>query len=252
MFEGKRIDFHSHILPNMDDGSTSLEMSLQMLQRMEEQGVCCVVATPHFYATKDNPSHFLNKRKARLAELQKGRNTRIPLVIAGAEVQYFEGITVMEELPYMRIEDTPGLLLEMPFCTWSDRMLEDILTIQDRADFRVILAHIERYIRYQKEGTIEMLVRHGVMIQSNASFFLERQTSRRAMQLLEQNCIHLLGSDCHNLTTRPPNVGAAYDLIGKKCGYKAVKSILSHGLALLMTNTNDTTMERTRSEKEMV
>ena len=53
------IDFHSHILPEMDDGSKDVKMSLAMLQMEREQGVTEVVFTPHFYAQQDTVAHFL-------------------------------------------------------------------------------------------------------------------------------------------------------------------------------------------------
>ena len=67
------IDLHSHILPEMDDGSKDAEMSHKMLDEMAAQGVKTVAATPHFYATRDLPEAFLERRaKAveRLGELR--------------------------------------------------------------------------------------------------------------------------------------------------------------------------------------
>ena len=58
------IDFHTHVLPAMDDGSRSVEESLQMLRMEAEQGIFHVVATPHFYPQYDNPEQFLRKRTA--------------------------------------------------------------------------------------------------------------------------------------------------------------------------------------------
>ena len=55
------VDFHTHILPQMDDGSQSVEQTLQMLSFLADQGVKTVVATPHFYAHRDQPDAFLAK-----------------------------------------------------------------------------------------------------------------------------------------------------------------------------------------------
>ena len=55
------IDFHSHILPAMDDGSKNIEESLQMLRMLQEQGVERVIATPHFYADENPPDVFLRR-----------------------------------------------------------------------------------------------------------------------------------------------------------------------------------------------
>ena len=140
---GKRIDFHTHILPQMDDGSTSLNMSLQMLQASTEQGVAAVVLTPHFYPTRDNPTHFLNKRDEKLAYLRSGCSETSPRIIAGAEVRYFEGLTAMTELPQMRIGNTASLLIEMPMCTWTDRMIRDIFSLSKKAAPPAVLSNLE-------------------------------------------------------------------------------------------------------------
>ena len=58
------IDLHTHILPNVDDGSSSLEESLALLRMLASQGVTLTAATPHFYATSDTPEKFFRRREA--------------------------------------------------------------------------------------------------------------------------------------------------------------------------------------------
>lgn len=230
---GKRIDFHTHILPDMDDGSTSVEMSMQMIRKSLSQGVFCTVLTPHFYATRDYPKHFLEKRNSRMELLKEKRNHGIPLLIAGAEVQYFEGITAMRELPQMRIEKSPGLLIEMPMGKWSNRMVSDLAELNSRGEYQVILAHIHRYLQYQNLETIRQLASLGIWMQVNADIFTGYLSSRRAFQLLDEGLIHILGSDSHNMTSRPPNLGDAYEIIERKRGSGAVKQIMRNGIRLL-------------------
>ena len=66
----KVIDFHSHILPNIDDGSKDINMSVEMLKRSKQQGIDVIVATPHFYADSNTIEHFLNKRARALEQLE--------------------------------------------------------------------------------------------------------------------------------------------------------------------------------------
>ena len=84
-------DFHSHILPGVDDGSTSLEESLAMLTLEAEQGVRHVVATPHFYAHHDTPEAFLSRRAAAEAMLREALkdHPELPGFTVGAEVYFF-------------------------------------------------------------------------------------------------------------------------------------------------------------------
>ena len=68
------VDFHSHVLPGIDDGSRSVEESLVMLKRMQDQGIAAVVATPHFYASHHFPEEFLERReRAKLKILQAAK-----------------------------------------------------------------------------------------------------------------------------------------------------------------------------------
>ena len=82
------IDFHSHILPEIDDGSASVEQSIEMLRMEAEQGIGHVIATPHFYAKYDTPKNFLEKRneaEARLRE-EMAKHEGLPHLSVGAEV----------------------------------------------------------------------------------------------------------------------------------------------------------------------
>ena len=64
------IDFHTHILPGIDDGSRNVEMSLRMLAAQREQQVDEIVATPHFYAQKDSVEEFLLRRQCSYEKLK--------------------------------------------------------------------------------------------------------------------------------------------------------------------------------------
>ena len=55
-----RIDFHSHILPQMDDGAKSTDESIELLKALAEAKVEKVVLTPHFYRNDENIAAFLN------------------------------------------------------------------------------------------------------------------------------------------------------------------------------------------------
>ena len=67
----KCVDFHSHILPSIDDGSRSVEESIGMLRAMAKQGITHVVATPHFYPQHDTPERFLKRRAEAEAALRE-------------------------------------------------------------------------------------------------------------------------------------------------------------------------------------
>lgn len=212
------VDFHSHVLPGIDDGSQSVEESVQLLKTSARQRVTYIAATPHFYATRTTPEQFLLRREAAAEQLRAVWQPRFPHMALGAEVYYFEGVSRMEQLDLLKLEDTDLLLLEMPFSTWTGRMVSEILEIQKRADTTVVLAHIERYLSFQKSDVWHMLRDNGVLMQCNASFFLNWKTKRKALRMLRRGEIDFLGSDCHNMDTRPPRLREAVEVIDKSLG----------------------------------
>lgn len=215
------VDFHTHILPSIDDGSLSIEMSIEMLEREARQGINLVIATPHFYAHQDRPERFLEKRKKAYETLleEMDKHSNLPRIILGAEVLYFGGIHQWEGLKDFTIGNSNYVLIEMPMPPWSKRMVEEIASIPTNLGLVPIMAHIDRYIKpFKTYGIPDTLSQLPVLIQVNTSFFLQRNTSRMAYRLLRENKIHLLGSDCHNLEHRPPNLGIALSKIERKLG----------------------------------
>jgi len=140
------LDIHSHILPKMDDGSSSVEESLKLLRTSAEQGITEIAATPHFYASQYSPQKFLERRAACAAQLLEALTPGLPRVYLGAEVCYFDGVSRIDELEALWLQNTNILLLEMPFAKWSRRMANEVVEIQNRRDTQVLLAHIERYL----------------------------------------------------------------------------------------------------------
>lgn len=214
------IDFHTHILPCIDDGSQSITESVSLLREEKRLGIEAVVATPHFYANENSPSSFLKKRDQVWKQLRPYLWPELPRVYLGAEVQYFEGICAVEDIDLLRIQGTDMLLVEMPFTKWSDRMIEDVLELNERQNLQVVLAHIERYMAMQPEDIWQYLRDCRILMQCNVSFFDGWKTKHRAMTMLKNGQIHLLGSDCHNMRSRRPN----WDILSDKAWNMAKQS----------------------------
>jgi len=222
------VDFHSHVLPGIDDGSKSVEQSLAMLRREVEQGINHVVATPHFYAAHDNPQHFLNARQTAECRLREAMASQegMPELTVGAEVHYFPGMSDSEILPAMTIGKTPFILVEMPHGQWTDRMYRELSGIFDKQGLTPIIAHIDRYITaFRSFGIPQALAEQPVLVQANAEFFTDGFTRRKALAMLRRGDIHLLGSDCHNLSDRAPNLGEAVKLISKRLSREIIERI---------------------------
>ena len=230
------VDFHSHILPDMDDGSASVEESLAMLRMEQEHGITHVVATPHFYARYDSPAQFLQKRGRAEAmlreEMEKYKD--LPQLTVGAEVYYFAGMSESEFLPQLTIGGGNCILVEMPHGPWTDQMYRELTAIWEKRKILPIIAHIDRYIRPFRTCRIpQKLAELPVFVQANADFFLESSTSGMAMRMLKRDQIQLLGSDCHNMGSRKPNLGEAVERIRRKLGEEALDVIRDYECKVL-------------------
>ncbi len=216
------VDFHTHILPQMDDGSRSVEESIQMLCMLQQQEVKWVAATPHYYAEDEAPNKFLERRKKSYENLLPAMQQYgglLPPIRLGAEVRYFTGMSQSAEIARLTLEGTNLLLLEIPFVSWNNRMLKEIYQLQQYLHVQVVLAHIERYLPLQKRFSFwKDLEELNVLIQSNASFFIEKANRRKAFKLFDKGRIHLLGSDCHHVSVRPPNIHVALSVLQQKYG----------------------------------
>ena len=229
------LDLHTHILPGMDDGSRSVEQSLAMLAMQAEQGVDAVALTPHYTANRESPAEFIQRRRAAEQLLRSALRDKpgMPRLIPGAEVAYFDGMSRAEETLLLCLENTRALLVEMPFCRWTTRMLGELEELRHMRQVQPVMAHVERYLAFQDRDIVDQLLDLGMWIQVNGSFFLQWQTSGRAMRMLRDGCIHFLGSDSHNLKDRAPDLGRAMAKIEKKLGPEALEFLAQREELLL-------------------
>lgn len=233
------IDWHNHVLPEMDDGSRSVAESIAMLQAQAAQGVTTVMATPHFYANDESVASFL-QRRSRSADLlrEQRQEDTLPSVRLGAEVRYYRGISRMQGLSDLCIEGSNLLLLEMPMSRWTESMIRELIGMSGKDGICLLLAHIDRYLSFQSREVWGRLLDNGILMQTNASFFTAFTTRRKALSLLREGYIHLLGSDCHNMTSRPPQIGKAFDVIQKRFGADYLSQMNEYGYSLLDTHSN--------------
>ena len=233
------IDWHNHVLPEMDDGSHSVAESIAMMQAQAAQGVTTVIATPHFYANDESVELFLARRSHSAERLQKHlADNGLPSLRLGAEVRYYPGISRMKNLTALCIEGSKLLLLEMPADRWTESMVRELIDLSGKDGIRLVLAHVERYPALQSKAVWSRLLASGILMQTNASLYSAFTTKRKALSLLNGGYIHLIGSDCHNMTSRPPQIGKAFDAIQKRFGADYLSQMNEFGYSLLDTNRN--------------
>ena len=222
----KIVDMHCHILPGVDDGARDAETSLAMLKSSGDQGVQYMVATPHFYATHDRIDTFLNKRKEAWEKLKPRMDAVFPGILLGAEVAFFRGISRADRLGELRIEGTNCILLEMPFRSWSEGDVDEVSRISEKRGYTIILAHIERYLGMRgNDSYIEDLLEMPVLTQINAESLLDWRLRGKLVKMVRNEQVHLLGSDCHGIHHRPPNLVEGREVLKKKIGAECLNRI---------------------------
>ncbi|MCR5825202.1 MAG: hypothetical protein K6G54_01420 [Oscillospiraceae bacterium] len=220
-------DLHTHILPGMDDGSKHVAMSLAMLRSEWQQGVTAVVLTPHFYRDMERTDDFLRRRSEAYDALRRAVDgcapedrRALPALSLGAEVAWVAGMGAWRRVQELCYEGTHYLLLEPPFQAWNEQFFHDVYDLMNRG-FTPVIAHIDRYLGTQKPEALERLFSLGLPTQISAEPFLHWGSRGRMLRCLRSGRAQLLISDCHNMETRPPNLGAAMELIRKKLGAQA-------------------------------
>ena len=189
------IDFHSHILPNIDDGSRSIEETFNLIKEAEKAGFETVISTSHYmenYYETDVPEREVWV-KAILENLKtKNINTNLYL---GNEIYFTDNIIeLLEKRKASTINDTSYVLFELPLNT-EPMNLYDV--VYDMLQYKLvpILAHPERYSFVQKEpDLIYDLIEKGVLMQANYGSIIGQYGEKAQMivrKFFENNtCIH--------------------------------------------------------------
>ena len=234
------IDLHTHILPALDDGALSPDMSLHMLSMEAEQGVETVVFTPHFYGNQESPQRFLARRAVAwealsgYLERQGERMAGLPAMQLGAEVAWMPGLSRWDFLEDLRLGESRYILLELPFSPWSGRVLGELYELSSRTGLIPVLAHLERYLFTQRPEYLRELEAMGLPVQISAGSLLRPLRRRRILNVL-RNWDCCIASDCHNLTDRRPNLGPAAQAARRLFPEKRARQLLERSGELLGT-----------------
>ena len=234
------IDFHSHVLPGIDDGSRNSEESLGMLQLSASQGIDVMAATSHFYATEDRITSFLDRRKYSEERLRNRMNNELtegkslPKLIMGSEVAFFSGISRAERLEELTYEGTDLLLLEMPFTKWGKAEIEEVRYILERRQLRILLAHLERFLMIPgNKKNIYELMELPVYVQINAGSFERWGQRRQILKMIKKKGMIFLGSDCHGIHHRVPNLKNGREALEKMMGSAFINEMDKNAAELL-------------------
>ncbi len=197
-------DIHSHLLFNIDDGSKSINESVEILRKMKSIGYDNVILTPHYIrdskynSSKKNNIKLMKELKRALVE----NNIEINLYL-GNEIYIDDNIDVLlKNNEVSSLNDTNYLLIELPISGEYSGYEEIFKDLMDKG-FQVILAHPERYLSFQKDfSRIYELENLGVLFQSNLLSILGgygRSAKKLMKRLLKEKKISFLATDIHHM-----------------------------------------------------
>lgn len=227
------IDFHSHILPGIDDGSRTIEESLGILDKMAEDQVDVVIATPHFYPDEISAGNFLKRRNEAFERLKPHLKPNHPEILLGAEVLLSSSLADNKYLSDLCIQGTEYLLLEMPYVRLTKSIIESVEEIVDCSNVKVMIAHVERYLKFTSYDDIEELMSLEVIGQLNSKSFEDRKKRKICLKLLKDNYAHVIGTDFHRIDRGDKPLSFGYDVVAKKMSDETVDRLLDNAMKVI-------------------
>lgn len=214
------VDLHSHIIWNIDDGSKSKEMTLNMLKIAEANGTIKIVATPHFYRGVWESTYAQVKESIeKVKVLAKENNINIE-IYSGQEVYYSENILQQyNEGSIGTINDSRYMLIELPMKEFNiEEVIDNIYELQLKG-IVPIMAHPERYIPFIKHPIlINKFIKEGFLFQLNAGSLVGafgKDVKQLAEILVSNEVYSFIGSDGHRDEKRDTNLENGINAVKK-------------------------------------
>ena len=222
------IDIHSHLIPNLDDGSKSIENTFEAFEEASNVGFTDIILTSHYkaeyYETKPVELTFWKDELQKILD-SKQENLKLH---SGMEIYISEALPdLIEKGKLLKLANSKYMLIELPINS-KVNYLDYIIYYLETVGIKLILAHPERYrIVQEKPELIEEWVKKGCLIQCNFGSILGMygSTCKKMMKhLLKKDLVHFVASDCHNqggiYLKVPKAVKKIEKLIGKEKTYK--------------------------------
>jgi len=238
------IDFHTHVLNNIDDGPKLIEESLEMLKMQSNQGVTKVVCTSHFIPDELSVEEFLDRRNNAVSNLRSLLDNNINItLIPAAEVYCREELVLFSDLEKLCVEGTNLIMMEFPTVRkWPVYVWKVIENLINKNGLRVIIAHAERYTMLHKRSYkyLYKLIEMGCIIQVNNDSFTDRHYSKVVNKWLSKGLIHIIGSDCHSTSHRPPNIDTVKEYIIRNYGESVFEKLQNKASCILKKGAKNT------------
>ena len=186
-----KIDYHSHILPGIDDGAENVEKSILLIKQAKQYGIEEIYATPHCYLHKTDVESFCTQRQQAL-ELLENIGLDVPVKL-GAEILLIPGLHNLSEIDRLCMPDGNHILLELPL---HESLITEpyfITAEQLQKRFGIVLAHPNRY----SDFIVGQMLEIGAVLQINSDDIWMGKERKRIIKWLDQDCVYAIGSDVH-------------------------------------------------------
>ncbi|MFI3237491.1 MAG: CpsB/CapC family capsule biosynthesis tyrosine phosphatase [Lachnospiraceae bacterium] len=222
MLEKTIIDIHSHILPGVDDGASDYNEADAIIEAQCHDGVYCIYLTPHlrkgmFDVENHQIRHAFMKYQAHVAE-------KYPDVTLFLGREYFADsffLDLIENQDVITLGESNCVLVEFSR-GHNFRYIRNFCYQLMQKNMKPVIAHTERYpVLVEHREYVKELVELGAYIQINANSVLGEEGLKIkwfCSYLMKKNLIAFISSDCHNVTTRKPNLARCMHYIEKKLG----------------------------------
>lgn len=233
------IDFHSHILPGIDDGSKSYEETQKLLKEAKNVGFEKIISTSHYAINCYETPEY--KRKEMIDELNQ-ENNNFPKIILGSEIFLtYNIVDLLKEYKASTINGTNYVLFELPLREQFNN-LKDVINRLKENDYRLILAHPERYAVIQKNFKLLYELKDlGILFQSNYGsilgvYGLSAQITIKKM--LKNNLVSFFGSDVHRENSIYTKVPKAILKISKIISHEELQNLTTNNAEKILNGEN--------------
>ena len=211
------IDIHAHILPELDDNSNTLEASIQLLEKEVKDNIDIVIAAPAFDATTQTVEDFLEARDIAYTRLITEVGLMdIPSIKLAAEVKFIRNLKNLPRLQELCIEGTDYLLLKLPQIQINKEIINDIYDLTYTTNIKPIICNVEDSLQYTSIESLEEILDMDVLGQVNASSLIDKDSRKSVFRLINNNYVHLIGSNAYNPINKPVLMKEAEQIIFKK------------------------------------
>ena len=223
------IDFHNHILPDVDDGSKSTDISLEMLRFAQSQGITEVVNTVHFQHPKMEKKlisyEIIKKKTDKLQNLLNQNKIDIKLHF-GSEVYFLPNLMTIKNNPLTTFGNGKYMLIEFPLIQVPEIQKKHLFDLK-LSGVTPIIAHPERYITVQDDlSMVTTWLEAGCLIQVDAGSILGKlgkKSKEVAEKILKNGWCQIIGSDSHDNSNRNFCLREAHDYVMRWIGVDGKK-----------------------------